>query len=165
MHGPGYNIAIIPFACILLHFKYLHMQPIYYLHFILFNCVFRIFIFLFYLLYISSFTGFMQPTVAIAMLNVDDYDGWNDRHPLILCPKPVKAYFQDLIPRPEDTICLGQVLLHIRDSNADPTNYTLSPEAADLFKAFYNEAVDHIHGVSNTIMLKTLSLYVTFPQL
>ena len=116
-------------------------------------------------LFLYHITGFMQPTVAIAMLNVDDYDGWNDRHPFIICPKPVKTYFQDLVPRPEDTLCLGKVLLQIRRCNQEPTTYNLSPEATQTFKKFYNEAVDSIHGVSFIIITLTLAFTVIFPLL
>ena len=90
------------------------------------------------------------------MLNVDDYDGWNDRHPLIICPKPVKAYYQDLVPRPDNTMCLGKVLLQIRQANQDPRKYTLSHEAQQTFKKFYNEAVDNIHGVKFVFLSRNL---------
>ena len=56
----------------------------------------------------------MQPTIAIMMLNMLDFDGFNDRHMAIICTKGKAMMFEEMVEPTEDTLKLGDILVQIK---------------------------------------------------
>lgn len=87
-----------------------------------------------------NFCGFIQPIYVVAMLSLQDPDGFNDRQ-LLLCPQEKEVDFEDLTGSISSAIPdFGNILyairvLHCRDRKHE---YAFSEEAREVFKAQYN---------------------------
>ncbi|XP_033099931.1 uncharacterized protein LOC117103491 [Anneissia japonica] len=92
-----------------------------------------------------NYTGFMQPTIAIHMLNQFDFDGFNDRHMAILCVKRKLVLFKDMRQPDEDTLSLGEILLKIRNEHAHGRTYKFNEEATNCYAKFYDNIEERMN--------------------
>ena len=97
---------------------------------------------------LNFFIGFVQPAIAINLLNVDDYDGFNDRHMAIICPKLYKNKFSEEEYFKEERINLKDVYKYVKDQHSEPKEYCLSEDAKLHFIDFFNEMEDRMEKVN-----------------
>lgn len=80
---------------------------------------------------------FIQPTLAVALLNMEDFDGFVDRHLAAICPERMKTYIEDLVSPPENTISFGNWLTDIKLAHLNGIEYEVSENAKKVFQELF----------------------------
>lgn len=81
----------------------------------------------------------MQPEALLSLLAKSDYNGFIDRH-IILVPLDIIPDFEDRKAPPPGTIPLDEILNKLYEYHKDgPKEYTLTDAARNSYAEFYNE--------------------------